>query len=90
MHIKLGMSNIKYSIQLLHSKTNIRVSAKKSITSSPIHNLSMQWSKANLISPREPREVTLTKSGGGLGFNIVGGEDGEVSDFKYRILTSTS
>ena len=27
---------------------------------------------------REPREVTLTKQQGGLGFNIVGGEDGEV------------
>jgi len=26
---------------------------------------------------REPREVTLTKQQGGLGFNIVGGEDGE-------------
>jgi len=26
---------------------------------------------------REPREVCLTKQGGGLGFNIVGGEDGE-------------
>jgi len=26
---------------------------------------------------REPREVVLTKQGGGLGFNIVGGEDGE-------------
>ena len=26
---------------------------------------------------REPREVVLQKAGGGLGFNIVGGEDGE-------------
>lgn len=30
------------------------------------------------LFPREPRQVTLTKSGGGgLGFNIVGGEDAD-------------
>lgn len=35
--------------------------------------------KQSVLGFREPRAINIQKGGSGLGFNIVGGEDGQVT-----------